>query len=143
MLRIAKSTRGFTRFTQVRANHHAAEGAAEPLTPYVKWTAAVLAGVGIVTYDRFYTDGAITKMVTPASKQAENLKESEHYVDFQRREQDRAIALFAPRERSVATENFKPQPVPVSGPRSAHLNDHIDADKITERRPRTDPFSNK
>lgn len=121
----------------VRFSHHVAYGPAEPLGWYVKWVAGLSVAIGAVAYDRVYTDRAITKWITPATNKTEIDRQRERYADLQIRDQDRAITILAPKERSQM-ENLSPHPVPEGSWRATHSGSVLDTSKIGERRPRKD-----
>lgn len=128
---------------QVRRHGHTAYGPAEPSGLYIRWTAAVAITVGLVTYDRYYSDRAISRWITPKDRTEEFQAQVDRVNDFQKRDRDRAITLFAPANRSASHENFGPRPVPAGSYRAAHTNAVLDTDKLGERRGRTKALSDE
>lgn len=123
--------------SRVRLSHHVAYGPAEPIGWYIKWVAGLSTAIGAVAYDRFYSDRAITKWITPETNREAINKQRERYADLQLRDQDRAITLLAPKEK-YQLENLSAHPVPEGSWRAAHSGSVVDTSKIGERRPRTE-----
>lgn len=137
MLSIAKKSVVRARVVGVRYNSHAASGPAEPLGPYLKWIGAISGALSLVVYDRFYSDGAISKWVTPESHYKEQQEESIRAVERQWEAQQRPIALFNEYHRNSHFENHGMQPVPNAGPRALHSGNVLDTSDLKERRART------
>lgn len=140
MLRIARSAARTSNISKRYAHHGVHYGPAEPLSYYLKWIAVVGSFTGLLAYDRFYTDRAISKLVTPETDTAAIERQRQQFADRQVQEQDRNVELLFPRKRS-AYEVYNARPVPEAAHRAVYSNNVVDADTVGERRPRTQPHS--
>lgn len=136
MLRIARSAAKTSQVVTKRYAHGVHYGPEEPLSYYVKWLAVVGGFGGLIAYDRFYSDRAISKMLTPESNSAQIEQERQKFADRQVQEQDRNVELLFSRKRN-AIEVYSPRPVPEGAHRSNYSSEVVETDNLGERRPRT------
>lgn len=139
MLRVASraSNRAVSQIQPRRFAHGVHYGAAEPVGPYLKWTAAVGGFIALVTYDRFYSDRKISKLLSPSTDNSQEIEQQrQKFADRQIQEQDRNIEFFLPRPRTTHLTTFSPSPVPGGSHREQHSNEVVDTTKLGERRPR-------
>lgn len=141
MLRVAsRSTKAsasqFVSRVPRRFAHGASYGPEEPLGYYLKWVGVVSLFTGALVYDRFYSDGAISKVFTPETDSEAIEAQRKQWADRLAKEQERNIELLYPRERATHLTTFSAHPVPAGSFRASYTSDVVDLESISERRPR-------